>query len=113
MLYCADCQQFFEEEDAVTGKELIGEYAGAPAYKEYVICPHCGGDQIEEAARCHVCGAWKPDDAKDCCSKCYEDAYDMFYIMLMDIETRHSEATCNDVLQLMADAFDDFYNAKL
>jgi len=49
MIYkCENCGRVFPEEQADTRKELVGEFWGAPAYKEYYCCPDCRSDEIEE-----------------------------------------------------------------
>lgn len=49
MIYkCGNCGRVFTDEQADTRKELVGEFWGAPAYKEYLCCPDCRSDEIEE-----------------------------------------------------------------
>ena len=45
---CGDCGCKFNEEEAGTHKELVGEFWGAPAYQEFMNCPECSSDYIEE-----------------------------------------------------------------
>lgn len=49
MIYkCGDCGRVFSEDQAETRSECVGEFWGAPAYKEYLVCPDCRSDEIEE-----------------------------------------------------------------
>ena len=49
MIYiCEDCKRVFTSEQAATRSERIGEFWGAPAYTEYLVCPDCHSDEIEE-----------------------------------------------------------------
>lgn len=49
MIYkCGNCGRVFHEEQADTRKESVGEFWGAPAYTEYLVCPDCHSDEIEE-----------------------------------------------------------------
>lgn len=45
---CQDCKCVFREEEAGTHTECVGEFWGAPAYKEFMNCPECHSDCIEE-----------------------------------------------------------------
>ena len=112
MLYCTNCREYFQEEDAGTDKELLGEYWGAPAYREYATCPWCGSDQIEEAKRCAVCGGWKPDDLKDFCEGCLTEIYDSIWQIYDDLRTENPEAKTGDILDAMIDAFDEFIEKR-
>lgn len=113
MLYCTDCEQFFDEEEAKAERERIGEFWGEDAYKDYIVCPHCGSDQIEEARKCKLCDEWKPDDAHDCCEHCRDKVFDMYCLMLLTLETENPWATRNDVLNIMGDEFEHFWDVKL
>ena len=74
MLYCNECGQSFEEEGLsyeLTGVHHLG------VWQREAACPHCGGDDFEEAALCKYCGAWVPQsgmhvDMEDMCLGCYE-----------------------------------------
>lgn len=49
MIYkCGNCGRVFTDEQADTRTECVGEFWGAPAYKEFFICPDCRSDEIEE-----------------------------------------------------------------
>ena len=49
MIYkCDNCGRVFTDEQADTRKECVGEFWGAPAYKEYLVCPDCKSDEIDE-----------------------------------------------------------------
>lgn len=54
---CGDCGCKFNEEEAGTHKELVGEFWGAPAYQEFMNCPECSSDCIEE-----YCGEESEDE---------------------------------------------------
>ena len=45
---CYDCDEVFDEDDAGSRSECVGEFWGAPAYESYMTCPNCGSDDIEE-----------------------------------------------------------------
>lgn len=44
---CYDCGEVFEEDDADTVKENVGEFWGAPAYMEYMACPNCRSTDLD------------------------------------------------------------------
>lgn len=45
---CGNCGLVFNEDEADTRHENIGEFWGAPAYTDFVICPKCRSDELEE-----------------------------------------------------------------
>ena len=47
-LRCYDCGEVFEEEDADSRSECVGEFWGSPAYDTIPICPFCHSDELEE-----------------------------------------------------------------
>ena len=47
-LRCYNCDEIFNEEDADTVSEIVGEFWGAPAYMNYNACPICRSTDIEE-----------------------------------------------------------------
>ena len=47
-LQCCDCGEIFNEDDAETVSENVGEFWGAPAYMRYNACPRCYSTEVEE-----------------------------------------------------------------
>jgi len=47
-LKCCECGLVFNEGEAETRSECVGEFWGAPAYKNYNICPRCRSDFLED-----------------------------------------------------------------
>lgn len=47
-LKCYDCGEIFDEEDADTVSENVGEFWGSPAYMNYNACPRCGSTELDE-----------------------------------------------------------------
>lgn len=45
---CCECGLVFNEDEADTRHDLVGEFWGAPAYMDFTICPKCGSDELEE-----------------------------------------------------------------
>lgn len=45
-LKCYDCDAIFNEEDAGTHQECVGEFWGVPAYQTYNCCPYCFSDDV-------------------------------------------------------------------
>lgn len=45
---CYDCDEIFDEDDAGSRSECVGEFWGSPAYESYMVCPNCGSDDLEE-----------------------------------------------------------------
>lgn len=46
---CFDCGRTFDEEEAETRQENVGDFWGSPAYMTINICPFCRSDEIDEA----------------------------------------------------------------
>lgn len=71
MLICLECGAIFEEEQLVGGKKVFaGSETEPPEYEERV-CPECGSDWWEEAAKCAVCGKYyNGKDGDDICPDC-------------------------------------------
>lgn len=47
-LKCLDCDRTFDEEEAETRSENVGDFWGSPAYQTINICPFCRSDEIIE-----------------------------------------------------------------
>lgn len=45
---CGDCGTVFNEDEAEYRSELVGEFWGAPAYNDILVCPRCRSDEIGE-----------------------------------------------------------------
>lgn len=45
---CDDCGTVFNEDEANTRHECVGEFWGAPAYKDFMVCPNCDSEYIDE-----------------------------------------------------------------
>jgi len=79
---CNDCREVFDESIAAYQKERVADYWGyQPAYIKTMICPHCGSDDIIEAAECSICGEHYHPDALyhltigDICEECAIDLW--------------------------------------
>lgn len=75
MYVCNDCKSVFDEDDAVSKSEDVGEYFGSPSYRSYDVCPHCESYDIEEAEKCQLCeeyGEVESYDGKCYCPECVE-----------------------------------------
>lgn len=49
---CCDCDKEFTEDEAEYRSENIGEFWGAPAYTNVLICPFCGSDEVDNFSDC-------------------------------------------------------------
>ena len=56
MFRCEGCGAEFETPARV--KVLMGEYWGAPAYDELMVCPDCKYDELTELTKCRLCDEW-------------------------------------------------------
>ena len=48
---CDDCGEIFDEENCGTRHECVGEFWGAPAYKDFMVCPNCDSEYIDSIFR--------------------------------------------------------------
>lgn len=48
MQRCTDCGHIFDEYDAITIHEYMGEFWGTPAYEDWMGCPNCKSTEIED-----------------------------------------------------------------
>ena len=84
---CLDCGHVFDEDEAGSDREWIGEdryESNSSGWMYYMACPECGSTEIVEAERCDECGDYfdKTDlirvgDMKLCqeCARDYFEAY--------------------------------------
>ena len=70
---CEDCEQVFDATELKHEKECIGEYWGAPAYREYDVCPHCGSEELYKVWPCMRCGEYT--ETGDYCEICEDDLF--------------------------------------
>lgn len=84
MYACNNCKHAFRGEDGGTLRDCVGEYMGQPAYLDYLTCPECGCDDLEEAEQCDGCKEWFHPDAVyhtsvgTFCEECTMDIYEEF-----------------------------------
>lgn len=73
MYVCNECNNIFSEEESRTRFEDMGECFGSPSGREYLVCPSCGSDDVEEAKKCEICEEWghaESYDGKQYCDEC-------------------------------------------
>lgn len=46
--YKCECGEIFDEDEAETVREYVGEFWGQPSYNNYMVCPNCGSEYFEE-----------------------------------------------------------------
>lgn len=109
MLHCEDCGAYFDEDDAGTMTEQVGECWGAPAYTSCAVCPDCGSDQLEEAKRCPVCGEWIPESQHEC-EDCQEEVNEEYYRIFEKLQLKNPRADRDALLESMGDIFEIFYD---
>lgn len=70
MYKCRDCGVIFNEDEAHTYTEFIGECHGDKAYVTFIDCPVCHGG-IEEINPCPICGEYDDiDEGETYCNHC-------------------------------------------
>ena len=75
MYVCQECNNVFSDEESRTRLEDMGEYFGSPSGREYLVCPSCGSNDIEEAKKCELCEEWvhtESYDGEHYCDECVE-----------------------------------------
>lgn len=70
--FCANCERFFDEEDADCN--VYRQYIDGVCVDkvEYGACPNCGSEDIREAVECAICGEWYADGKQLTCGVCKE-----------------------------------------
>lgn len=63
MFRCRDCRRYFNEPVVTSPEQDTGAYD--------VLCPHCGGDDLEDAEQC-ACGMNNIPKTHEFCEDCYE-----------------------------------------
>ncbi|MBR4832409.1 MAG: hypothetical protein IKZ97_07270 [Butyrivibrio sp.] len=48
MLICTECGKIFDEDEAKVVHDHVGDFWGAPAYQDFLECPDCGSDMLED-----------------------------------------------------------------
>lgn len=48
MLWCCECKSVFSEEEAKVVHDHVGDFWGVPAYQDFLECPFCGSDMLED-----------------------------------------------------------------
>lgn len=80
-MYCNNCGRYFDESSALTEKfhhsELSG--MGGKTYEEYLVCPSCRDNNIEEAYECGMCGEPTLTEVCDKCKEMFFADLDKFF----------------------------------
>ena len=80
-MYCNNCGHFFDSENAKTERfyhsELNG--MGGKTYEEYLICPICRDNGIEDAYECEMCGEPTLTEVCDKCKDLFIADLDEFF----------------------------------
>lgn len=73
---CNDCGNVFTEDELLVHEEYVpyGDTAVRNDSLGTALCPYCKGEDIEEAAKCPVCGEWHTWTSEyiDYCRECEE-----------------------------------------
>ena len=101
MLICCECEKTFREEDAfVVLDDPSPAGVGLPsgAY-EYITCPFCGSDILEEAAQCRSCEEYFIGD-ETICPHCRKEVGDQLEEIRLNMKL-----TKDDFEQVIAEYF--------
>ena len=94
-----------------TESECVGEAWGSPAYQSIHLCPYCGSEDFEPAQECKICGDhFAQEGCEEACEECRGEIVEAFYQILEAIRERSPRTNAGDLLDIMSDAFDEFYN---
>ena len=89
LLYCCDCGKYFEEEELVS--ETVwshSNYIGFGGWYPETTdrCPYCGGEDIEDAYECEICGE---PTLIEVCDKCKNEVYTALEKFFDDFAKKH------------------------
>lgn len=74
MRICEDCKETFENGEIKL--DFTSEAWGRLVKHYKIVCPYCGGDDIEEMDKCEICGEWIPP-GDEICENCRDLVGDM------------------------------------
>lgn len=101
MIYCNECGSIT---DGRPQTEMF-----EPGYgRTYMACSMCGGDDVEDAVQCPICGDYHRDGLKEGCSECREHIYKNYVNILEGLEMEF-DPDRNRVLEIMSSVFEDFW----
>lgn len=84
MVKCFDCGLIFEEDDARSFTEFVGECHGEKVYETYAECPKCGGS-FEKTMPCLICGEYEGvDEGEEYCNACKKEVQKKFNDLIKD-----------------------------
>lgn len=105
MYYCRDCKNI---SDGKVERETF-----EPGYGlERLTCSFCGGENVEVARQCPVCGDYHKDEHKEGCAECREHIATGYTALLRDLESV-SDSDRGMILEVMSSVFEDFYNNNI
>ena len=89
MKICNDCKSTFENGELEL--DFYSEAWGQTVKHYKVVCPSCGGDDIEEMDKCEICGTWIPPGDGICenCHDLIEDLTDQIRSLLRRMTITH------------------------
>ena len=73
MMYCRDCGNAFDFDDAHTEREYQGAYPQG-VYVNWYYCPYCRSDDFDEAVICECCDEYSIDLVDGFCPDCQKEA---------------------------------------
>ena len=73
MYICNNCEEVFEKPKIYYEHH---PYGMGYAEERWVVCPHCGEADFEEAKECKRCGEYVAELEDGLCDVCYSEMYD-------------------------------------
>ena len=70
--YCNECMNFFGKDEVGFKREYHPEIGGN-FYETFLVCPHCGSDDYEDAYECEICGE---PTLTEICDECKHEVLD-------------------------------------